>query len=46
MTSAGMAVFDLDGTLLVHGALTGEAIRMLRTLPGWWTILSAPTGRW
>ena len=32
MTSAGMAVFDLDGTLLVHGALTGEAIRMLRTL--------------
>ncbi len=27
-----MAVFDLDGTLLEHGALTGEAVRMLLSL--------------
>ena len=32
MTGVQMAVFDLDGTLLQHGALTGEAVRMLRTL--------------
>ena len=32
MTGVGMAVFDLDGTLLEHGALTGEAVRMLRAL--------------
>ena len=32
MTCVQMAVFDLDGTLLEHGALTGRAARMLRTL--------------
>lgn len=32
MTGVRMAVFDLDGTLLDHGALTLRAIRMLRTL--------------
>jgi Cof subfamily protein (haloacid dehalogenase superfamily) len=32
MMGVQMAVFDLDGTLLRHGALTGEAIRMLRAL--------------
>ena len=32
MTGVQMAAFDLDGTLLSHGALTGEAMRMLRTL--------------
>lgn len=32
MSYVGMAVFDLDGTLLEHGALTGEAVRMLRAL--------------
>lgn len=32
MTGAQMAAFDLDGTLLDHGALTGRAIFMLRTL--------------
>jgi len=32
MTALQMAAFDLDGTLLAHGALTGAAIRMLRAL--------------
>ena len=32
MTAVRMAAFDLDGTLLEHGALTGEAVRMLRAL--------------
>ena len=32
MTGVRMAVFDLDGTLLEHGALTGAAVKMLRTL--------------
>lgn len=32
MTAVRMAVFDLDGTLLEHGALTGAAVRMLRAL--------------
>ena len=32
MMGAKMAVFDLDGTLLTHGALTHKAIRMLKTL--------------
>ncbi len=32
MTGIQIAVFDLDGTLLQHGALTGEAVRMLRAL--------------
>ena len=32
MSDAKMAVFDLDGTLLDHGALTREAIHMLRAL--------------
>ena len=30
MNRAAMAVFDLDGTLLTHGALTHKAIRMLK----------------
>ena len=30
MTGVKMAAFDLDGTLLDHGALTREAILMLR----------------
>ena len=32
MKGVRMAVFDLDGTLLEHGSLTVEAIRMLRAL--------------
>lgn len=32
MSGVQMAVFDLDGTLLDHGALTGSAIRMLKAL--------------
>ncbi|MBR0205644.1 MAG: HAD hydrolase family protein [Clostridia bacterium] len=32
MSGVRMAVFDLDGTLLEHGALTKEAVGMLRTL--------------
>lgn len=32
MTGVRMAVFDLDGTLLEHGALTREAISMLKAL--------------
>ncbi len=32
MSGVRMAVFDLDGTLLDHGALTKEAVGMLRTL--------------
>lgn len=32
MTGIQIAVFDLDGTLLQHGALTGEAVRMLQAL--------------
>ena len=32
MTGVRMAAFDLDGTLLEHGALTREAVRMLRAL--------------
>ena len=32
MTGVRLAAFDLDGTLLDHGALTREAIRMLRAL--------------
>ncbi len=32
MSELQLAVFDLDGTLLEHGALTREALRMLRTL--------------
>ena len=32
MTRVRMAAFDLDGTLLEHGALTRQAIRMLKIL--------------
>lgn len=32
MTGVQMAVFDLDGTLLEHGALTRPAVRMLKAL--------------
>lgn len=32
MTDVQMAVFDLDGTLLEHGALTRAAVRMLKAL--------------
>ena len=32
MTGVRMAAFDLDGTLLEHGALTQRAVRMLQTL--------------
>ncbi len=32
MTGVRLAAFDLDGTLLEHGALTRRAVRMLQTL--------------
>ena len=45
MTGVRMAVFDLDGTLLSHGALTGEAIRMLKALRQSGILTVIATGR-
>lgn len=40
-----MAVFDLDGTLLQHGALTQAAVRMLRALRRNGVLVVIATGR-
>ena len=45
MSAARMAVFDLDGTLLEHGALTREAVRMLKTLRQNGVLIVIATGR-
>ena len=45
MTPVRMAVFDLDGTLLEHGSLTGEARRMLRALRQKGVTVVVATGR-
>ena len=45
MTGVRMAVFDLDGTLLSHGALTGKAISMLRALKRNGVLVVIATGR-
>ena len=45
MTGVQMAVFDLDGTLLEHGALTRAAIRMLKALRQNGVLVVIATGR-
>ncbi len=45
MNDVRLAVFDLDGTLLDHGALTGQAVRMLRTLRRNGVLVVIATGR-
>ena len=45
MMGAKMAVFDLDGTLLTHGKLTWQAIRMLKTLRAKGVLVVIATGR-
>ena len=45
MSPIRMAVFDLDGTLLEHGALTRKAIRMLRALRQNGVLVVIATGR-
>ena len=45
MIPVQMAVFDLDGTLLEHGALTGEAVQMLRALRQRGVLTVIATGR-
>ena len=45
MNSISMAVFDLDGTLLEHGALTGAAADMLRALRRSGVLTVIATGR-
>ncbi len=45
MNPVRMAVFDLDGTLLEHGALTLRAVRMLRTLRENGVLVVIATGR-
>ena len=45
MTGVQMAVFDLDGTLLEHGALTREAVSMLKALRRNGVLVVIATGR-
>ena len=45
MTRVRMAAFDLDGTLLEHGALTRQAIRMLKILRQQGVLVVIATGR-
>ena len=45
MIPVQMAVFDLDGTLLEHGALTREAVHMLRALRQRGVLTVIATGR-
>ena len=45
MTHVRMAAFDLDGTLLEHGALTRQAIRMLKILRQQGVLVVIATGR-
>ena len=45
MMDVRMAVFDLDGTLLQHGALTRAAVRMLRALRRNGVLVVIATGR-
>ncbi|MBQ7755242.1 MAG: HAD hydrolase family protein, partial [Clostridia bacterium] len=45
MIPVQMAVFDLDGTLLEHGALTSEAVQMLRALRQRGVVTVIATGR-
>ena len=45
MTDVKMAVFDLDGTLLEHGALTRKAVRMLKALRRSGVLTVIATGR-
>ena len=45
MTAVRMAAFDLDGTLLSHGALTCQAVRMLRALRRAGVVVVIATGR-
>ena len=45
MNGIAMAVFDLDGTLLEHGALTGAAVGMLRALRRGGILTVIATGR-
>lgn len=45
MTRVRMAAFDLDGTLLEHGALTRQAIRMLKALRQQGVLVVIATGR-
>ena len=45
MTGVKMAAFDLDGTLLSHGALTRKAVRMLKALRQNGVLTVIATGR-
>lgn len=45
MSEYRLAAFDLDGTLLDHGALTREAVRMLRALRQHGVLVVVSTGR-
>ena len=45
MTGVRLAAFDLDGTLLEHGALTREAVNMLKALRRRGVLVVIATGR-